>query len=179
MLKSETFNRDLAPAPHFLRMLLAVFVATAVGAASGFAVVLAFLNIPAAETQPVVMRTKAITDAAGASNSGIQRKEPPSTLQWELNSSSVGRPTDTTDTNSKSARSQRLPGRADTGNDGLSEAPRETENNAAVTATATSAEGQEQTKLDRKPPPLVIHRGRAYSRRFANTPLTSPLSRPW
>ncbi len=176
MLKTETFNPDLAPAPHFFRMLLAVFVATAVGAASGFGVVLAFLNIPAAETQPVAMRTKAITDPAGASNSGIQREELPSTSQWELSYSSAGRP-DTTDTNSKSARSQRLPARA-TGNDGLSEAPREAANNA-VTAPSTGTEAQEQAKSGRRPPRLVIHRGRAYSRRFANTPLTSPLSRPW
>ncbi len=178
MLKSETFNPDLAAAPHFLRMLLAVFVATAVGAASGIAVVLGFLNIPAAETQPVAMRAKAITDPAEASNSGIQRQGPQSTSQWELNYSSVGRP-DTTDTNSKSARSQRPPAHAPTGNDGLSEVPRETANNAAVTATPTSAEAQEQVHLHGRPPRLVIHRGRAYSRRFANTPLTSPLSRPW
>ncbi len=179
MLKLETFIPGVALAPRFSRMLLAVFVATAVGAASAVGVIVALSSVPIGETQPTAMPTKGIANLAGASNSGIERQEPPPTSQWEPNNSSMGRARDSRAANSDSSRSQRVPAGASPANDGLSEVPRDTASNGAVTVTPASAERQERTHLDRRPPRLAIHRGRTYSRRFANTPFTSPLSRPW
>ncbi len=156
MLKLETLDAT----PRFVRMLLAAFVATAVGAASGVGIVFALLSASIGETPPIAMPTKGLANLAGASNSGIQGQELPSASQREPKNSPVGRA-------------------GDSRNDGLSEVPRETASDGAVTVTSTSAERQEHTQLDRRSPRLAIHRGRAYSRRFANTPFTSPISRPW
>jgi len=113
----------LASASSFPHMLLAVFVATAVGAASGAAVVLS-LETPNPET-PVVMRTTKTIDPPEAANSRI-RPEALTTSQRPLSYRSAIARIDRAeasgiadqDASSNSSRSE--PPRADTsgGNDG-------------------------------------------------------------
>jgi hypothetical protein len=170
----------LASASSFPHMLLAVFVATAVGAASGAAVVLS-LEIPNPET-PVVMRTTKTIDPPEAANSRI-RPEALTTSQRPLSYRSAIARIDRAeasgiadqDASSNSSRSE--PPRADTsgGNDGPTLVPRETTNTGAVTATTTESQSEHAPRKQQ----FVVHRRRTYSSRFASRLVTSPFLRPW
>jgi hypothetical protein len=184
-MRSETSYPEWvgrAPAPAFPRALLAIFVATAVGAVSGVTVVLSLLSALTAETQPGVLLTKNTVEAA---NSGVRQEEPQPTPRPEFNRSSVTPSADSgaigiasQDASSNISRSQSLPARAPSANDQPPLVPRETKSNGAVTSTSDGVEHQGQTQFDRGQQHFVVHH-RSYSRRFANTFLNLPLPRRW
>jgi hypothetical protein len=172
----------LAPTPSFLRTLLAIFVATAVGAVSGIAVVLSLLSALTAETQSGVMQAKKIVEAAA---SGAPQEGPQPTPRPEFNQPSVA--TDragavavgSQDVSASISRSEPSLARAVISNDQLAPARRETTANGGVTSASGSVEQQARTQFDRRQRHFVArHRG-IYSRRFANAFLNLPLPRRW
>jgi len=170
-MRSGTFHAGwggLAPAPSFLRVALAVFVATVVGAVSGVAVVLSLLDVPTPETQPIAMLTKKTIDLAQDANAGIRREGPQPTLGSEVNYSSAVLSTDKPLLrNTTIATNQPAP------------VPGETVSDAVVTPTSSSARKYEQTRFDPRQRRFAVHHRRFYSRRFANMFGNLPLPRFW
>ena len=169
MIRSGTFHAGwggLAPAPSFLRVAFAVFVATVVGAASGVAVVLSLLNGPTLETPPIAMLTRKAIDLAQDANSGIRREGPQPTSVPEVNYSSALLSTD-----------KPLPRNATIATNQPTVVQGETVSDAVV--TSSGAKQQEQTRFNPRPLRLVIHHRRFYSRRFANMFRNLPLARFW
>jgi hypothetical protein len=144
-----------APAPGYLRTLLAIFVAAAVGAVSAVAVVLSLLSALTAEPQSGVMLPKKTVEAA---NSGVRQEEPqPTPRPVTPSADSAGAP---------AANDQPL-------------TPSQTISGGAITSTSNGVEQEVQMQFDRRQPNFVVHHRRVYSRRFANTFLNLPLPRRW
>ncbi len=186
-MRSETSYPEwvsLAPAPSFLRMVLAIFVATAVGAVSGVAVVLSLLSALTAETPSEVTLTQRTLEAA---NSGVRQEEPQPTSRPEFDRSSVAPSADSSaigianqDASSNISRSQPATARAPSANHQPALLPGETmSSSGAVISTSSSVEQQAPTQFDRGRRHLVDLHRRVYSGRFANTSLNSPPPRRW
>ena len=170
-MRSGTFHAGwggLAPAPSFLRVALAVFVATVVGAVSGVAVVLSLLNGHTLETPPIAMLTRKTIDLAQDANSGIRREGPQPTSVPEVNYSSASLSTD-----------KPLPRNATIPTNQPTVVRGETVSDAVVTSTSSTAKQQEQTRFNPRQRRLVVHHRRFYSRRFANMFGNLPLARFW
>jgi hypothetical protein len=166
-----------APVLGSLRTLLAIVVATAVGAVSGFAVVSSLLSAPTGEPQSLTRKIE-------AANSAGRQEEPQSTPGPEFNRSTVPPYADngaagiaSQDANSTVSRSQPLPIRA--ADDQPPLIPGETKSIETVTSTSDAMEQQGQTQFDRGQHHFLVHHRRVYSRRFANTFLNLPLPRRW
>lgn len=173
-----------APASRFPRTLLAIFVATAVGAVSGVAVVLSLLSALTAETPSGVMLTK---NTAEASNSGVRQEQPQATPRPEFDRSSIAPAPDSPgafsiasqDVAPTISHSQPPPGGAPSVNDQSALVSGGTMTSEAVTSTSSSVKEEAQTQFDRRHQNFPVHHRRVYTRRFANTFLNLPFPRRW